>query len=234
MTIVERTQSPSSDEVQPEQAFNRRTAAAVMLAPAEMRRLDANENNAQGIWHRGALYRVLSRVGRRLPTVRHPVSGDWILSASRIYNVAYAGNSSQESAPNVCSPFKIPHGTDSSMTASNQPPTAPQVVSPQSPVVQDGAPVEVQAIASLVKGFIEPLARSQETAENEKTKRAQIEANTARIVLGYSFSLAGLLVVVSIIALFLGKDQLTEKIVFAVVGFIGGFAFGKTAPHGKE
>ena len=118
------------------------------------------------------------------------------------------------------------------MTAPHQPP-AQQVVSPQSPVVQDGAPVEVQAIASLIKGFIEPLARSQETAETEKTKRVQIEASTARTVLRYSFGLAGFLVVVAIIALFLGKDQLTEKIVFAVIGFIGGFAFGKTAPHDK-
>lgn len=110
----------------------------------------------------------------------------------------------------------------------------PQVISPQSPVVQDGAPVEVQAIASLVKGFVEPFARSQETAETEKTKRAQIEANVASTVLRYSFGLAGVLVVIAALALALGKDQLTEKIVFAVVGFMGGFAFGKTAPHSKE
>ena len=103
------------------------------------------------------------------------------------------------------------------------------VVSPQSPVVQGGEPVEVQAIASLIKGFVEPIARSQEVAEIEKTKRTQIEANVSSLILRYSFGLAGALVVIAALALFLGKDQLTEKIIFAVVGFIGGFAFGKGA-----
>lgn len=119
------------------------------------------------------------------------------------------------------------------MTTTNQPPPMPQVVSPQSPVVQGGAPVEVQAIAALVQGFVEPLARSQETAETEKTKRTQIEAKISATLLHYSFGLAGVLVIIAALALFLGKDQLTEKIIFAVVGFMGGFAFGKAAPHGK-
>ncbi len=119
------------------------------------------------------------------------------------------------------------------MTSENR--THPvQIPSPESPVVQGGAPVEIQAIASLVKGFVEPLAHSQEIAETEKTKRAQIEADVVSTVLRYSFALAAVLVIIAIIALFRGKDQLTEKIVFAVVGFIGGVAFGKSAPRSKE
>lgn len=72
------------------------------------------------------------------------------------------------------------------MTMTNLPPALPQIVSPQSPVVQGGEPVEVQAIAALVKGFVEPLARSQEAAEAEKTTRAQIEAKISTTLLHYS------------------------------------------------
>jgi choline-glycine betaine transporter len=108
------------------------------------------------------------------------------------------------------------------------------IPSPQSPVVQSGAPVEVQAIAGLFRGLIEPIAHAQETAETEKTKRAQIEANTASTFLRYSFGLAAALVAIAIMALFMGKDQLTEKISFAVIGFLGGFAFGKTSQATKE
>jgi uncharacterized membrane protein YuzA (DUF378 family) len=52
--------------------------------------------------------------------------------------------------------------------------------------------------------------------------------------LRYTFGLAGVLVLVAIVALFLGKDPLAEKIIFAVIGFIGGFAFGKSARSSKE
>jgi hypothetical protein len=85
-----------------------------------------------------------------------------------------------------------------------------------------------------VKGFVEPLAKSQEVAEIEKTKRTQIEANVASAVLRYSFGLAGVLVLVATVALFLGKDPFAEKIIFAVIGFVGGFAFGKSARSSKE
>lgn len=106
-------------------------------------------------------------------------------------------------------------------------------VGPQSPVVQGGAPVEVEAIAYLFKGLVEPFARSQETAESEKTKRTQIEATTTTSFLRYSFSLATVILAIAAFALYQGKDQLTEKIIFAVVGFIGGFAFGKSAKKEK-
>jgi hypothetical protein len=43
-------------------------------------------------------------------------------------------------------------------------------VTAHSPVVQGGEPVEVQAIASLIRGLVEPLARSQQFAESEKNE----------------------------------------------------------------
>ena len=100
-----------------------------------------------------------------------------------------------------------------------------------SPVVQGGEPVEVQAIAGLFRGLVEPIAKSQEFAEAEKTKRAQIEAGTTTSFLRYSFGLAAVILAISVVAMFLGKDQMAEKIIFGVVGFIGGFAFGKGAKH---
>ena len=105
---------------------------------------------------------------------------------------------------------------------------------PQSPVVQGGEPVEVQSIAGLLRGLVEPFAKSQEFAEAEKTKRAQIEASTTTSFLRYSFGLAAVILAIAIAALFLGKDQMAEKIIFAVVGFLGGFAFGKGAKNDKS
>jgi len=103
--------------------------------------------------------------------------------------------------------------------------------SPTSPVVEEGQPVEVEDIANLFKGVIEPIARSQEIAQTEETKRAQIGADIASKFLRYFFGIAFTILIIAVIALFLGKDQLTEKIVFGVIGFIGGYAFGKGTPR---
>ncbi len=120
------------------------------------------------------------------------------------------------------------------MTTAEQPPETPDVISAKSTVVQSGGPVELQALGAVIKGLVEPFADSQKTTEFEKTKRTQIEADTSRTMLRYSFGLAFFLVIVAVVALALGKDQLTEKIIFAVVGFIGGFGFGKISPHGSK
>lgn len=114
----------------------------------------------------------------------------------------------------------------------NRPPSA-HPVSPQSVVVQGSEPIDVQAIAGLLQGLVQPIAKSQEYAESEKTKRVQIEANTTTSLLRYSFGLAGVILIIAVVALFLGKDQLAEKVIFAVVGFVGGFAFGKTSLNPK-
>ena len=106
-------------------------------------------------------------------------------------------------------------------------------VTPKSPVVQGGAPIEVRELAALFRGIIDPIAKSQEFAESEKTKRADIEARITATFLRYSFCLAAAILAIAVAALFLGKDQLSEKIVFAVIGFMGGFAFGKSAQSAK-
>ena len=105
---------------------------------------------------------------------------------------------------------------------------ATQPIAPQSAIVQGGGePVDIQAVAGLFRGLIEPFAKSQEFAESEKTKRVQIEAATLTSFLRYSFGLAAMILAIAVVALFLGKDQFAEKVVFAVIGFVGGFAFGK-------
>ena len=113
-------------------------------------------------------------------------------------------------------------------------PSAQANITPHSPVVQGGDPVEIQQISMLIGGLVEPFARSQEFAETEKTKRIEIEANTSKSLLRYSFGLAVFILCIAILSLFLGKDQLAEKIIFSVIGFVGGFAFGKGSQGGKS
>lgn len=119
------------------------------------------------------------------------------------------------------------------MTDTQNSPAPVHPIGPQSVVVQGSDPVDVQAIAGLLQGLVLPIAKSQEYAEAEKTKRVQIEANTTTSLLRYSFGLAATILAIAVLALVLGKDQLAEKVIFAVVGFVGGFAFGKSAQNPK-
>lgn len=107
-------------------------------------------------------------------------------------------------------------------------------VSPKSVIVQGSEPIDVQAIAGLLQGLVQPIAKSQEYAEAEKTRRVQIEANTTTSLLRYSFGLAVVILCIAALALVLDKDQLAEKVIFAVVGFVGGFAFGKSSQSPKN
>jgi|SRR6266446_8612668 len=120
------------------------------------------------------------------------------------------------------------------MSTENKPPHAVVPVTPQSPIVQGGAPVEVQALEHLFKGLMEPYARSQETAQVEETKRVEIEANTTRYFLKYCFWIVSFILGISAFALYLGKEQLTEKIVIAVISFIAGFGIARGTKGDKH
>lgn len=100
-------------------------------------------------------------------------------------------------------------------------------VSELSPVVDDGEPVDVEAIARLIKGIVEPLAESQKISHVESTKRAEISARLASGFFRHFFGIAFLMLGIAVAALFLGQIQLAEKIVFGVIVFLGGAAFGK-------
>ncbi|WP_372879325.1 hypothetical protein [Spongiibacter marinus] len=103
-------------------------------------------------------------------------------------------------------------------------------ITPHSPVVDQGEPVEIQAMGKFFEGIIAPLAKSQEIAAIEGTKRAEILAKIAHKGLLYFFCVAFSILAISVLALYLGKDQLAEKIIFGVISFIGGLGIGRSMP----
>ena len=108
--------------------------------------------------------------------------------------------------------------------------TTGKEITPTSKVVDAGEPVELQALGKMFQGFVEPIARSQEVAAKEGTKRAEILAKIAHRGLLYFFAVAFSILIISVIALFLGKDELAEKIIFGVISFIGGLGIGRSMP----
>lgn len=110
-----------------------------------------------------------------------------------------------------------------------------QPIAPQSPVVQSGgAPIDIQTLGTLFQGLVQPFADAQKFGESEKTKRVQIEATTVTSFHRYSFGLAAMILAIAAVALILGKDEFSEKVVFAVIGFAGGFAVGKGSQTRKD
>jgi hypothetical protein len=105
-----------------------------------------------------------------------------------------------------------------------------QEITPQSPVVDQGGPVELQAIGKVFEGLVAPLARSQEISAVEGTKRAEILASIAHKGLLYFFAIAFTILAIAVFALYLNKDQLAEKIIFGVITFIGGLGIGRSMP----
>jgi len=90
---------------------------------------------------------------------------------------------------------------------------------------------DVQAISELLRGVTEPLARSQDVAQQEGTKRAQIFADVTLRFHQYSFVIGAGVLLIAGVAMFLGQTQLTEKIVFALLGFLGGFGLARGLPR---
>ncbi|APG27076.1 hypothetical protein A7E78_04035 [Syntrophotalea acetylenivorans] len=100
-------------------------------------------------------------------------------------------------------------------------------------VTQSNSEREAVALTELLKGVTEPLAKSQEIAQKEETKRAEILGKVTSRFLGYIFAVAVLVVLLAAVALFKGEVQLTEKIVIALLGFLGGFGFGRGVGKGR-
>ena len=116
----------------------------------------------------------------------------------------------------------------------NESPKTVVEVTPHSPVVQQGEEIEIKDIADLFSGLVEPLAKSKIIEEEQKTKRLEIEADVTKTSAKYLYGIVAVILAIAIIALFRDKDQLTEKIIFAVIGFIGGHALGKSNAKAKE
>jgi len=103
-------------------------------------------------------------------------------------------------------------------------------VSSDSPIVSQSEPVELQAVAQLFQGVVEPITKAQKIVAEEGTKRAEILAKIARQGLLYFFSVAFCILAISVYALYLGQEALAEKIIFGVITFIGGLGLGRSMP----
>ncbi len=112
----------------------------------------------------------------------------------------------------------------------NIPAESNKEINPDSKIVNNGEPVEIQAMGEFFQGIIEPIARSQEISAQEGTKRAEILAAIAHKGLLYFFLIAFFILGIAVLAMFLEKDQLAEKIIFGVISFIGGLGIGRSMP----
>lgn len=87
--------------------------------------------------------------------------------------------------------------------------------------------VEMSALSELIKGAVTPFAESQTVAAQEATKQTEIIASTKLKMFWGVCVLAAFIILLAGYALFLGKDGITEKVLIAVVSFLGGLGFGK-------
>jgi len=87
--------------------------------------------------------------------------------------------------------------------------------------------VEVSAVSEIIKGAVEPFAESQKIAAIESTKQTEIIVNAKTKMFWGVCVLTGLIILLATYALYLDKDQITEKVIIAIVSFIGGLGIGK-------
>lgn len=87
--------------------------------------------------------------------------------------------------------------------------------------------VEMSALSELVKNAVTPFAESQTVVAQETTKQTEIIANTKLRMFWGVCVLAALILLLAGYSLSLGKDAIAEKVLIAVVSFLGGLGFGK-------
>lgn len=90
-------------------------------------------------------------------------------------------------------------------------------------VVQVGDKHEMAVLKELVNGIAEPLIISQE----EETKRANLLIGLYQNLANKLFWIIVIILAIAALALWKGNAQLTEKVIIALIGFIGGLGVGK-------
>lgn len=88
---------------------------------------------------------------------------------------------------------------------------------------------DLQLAGEVLKGIIEPFAKAQETVAIEGTKKAQIDVDVKKKFHLGIFGMGILAFALAGAGLFLGDHGLAGQIVVAVLGFLGGYGFGKNA-----
>ena len=91
---------------------------------------------------------------------------------------------------------------------------------------------ELKALGEIARNLVEPFADSQKVSEIEATKRhAQSVAANFKVMVGL-FILAALVLGLAYVALAKDNPVLAEKVIFAVVGFLGGLGVSKFIGQG--
>lgn len=97
--------------------------------------------------------------------------------------------------------------------------------------VESQAPAEVPQealiIQTLIQSIAAPIADADKVKEVEQTKRFEKWNSTLRLLLWLFFSIGFSVLIIGGIALLLDKDQLTEKIITGLFGFLGGIGVGR-------
>jgi len=104
---------------------------------------------------------------------------------------------------------------------------AAPVVTPQVQLPPSVSDKDAQMLAAAIGSFAQPLADAQKTAAVEATKQAQIIADVTRSVYRGFFYIAVMIIALAGIAMLTGKDQTAEKLIFGLLGFLGGVGFSK-------
>ncbi len=105
--------------------------------------------------------------------------------------------------------------------------TEKEIIEPENLTQQEHDLIEISTLADMVQSAVEPFADSQKIVARETTKQTEIIAKEkTKMFWGLCF-LATLVLVLAGIALFLDKEQITEKVIIAIVSFMGGLGFGK-------
>ena len=87
--------------------------------------------------------------------------------------------------------------------------------------------VDVSVISEIIKGAIEPFAKSQEIVAKETTEQTRIIAKSKTHMFWGLCVLAMSIIIVAGMALYLNKENVTEKIIIALVGILGGLGLSK-------
>jgi len=90
----------------------------------------------------------------------------------------------------------------------------------------DTASTEAHIVKEVVEAFIGPLADAEKVKATEETKRyiawVALVRESLRWVYLFAFAIFGLI----LLAYLKGDKEFSEKIIYALLGFVGGFGFG--------
>jgi DMSO reductase anchor subunit len=92
-------------------------------------------------------------------------------------------------------------------------------------------PESDQSMLDMVKSIqeiVKPFAKAQETQAVENTKQLTIRARLATLTQWHTFTLAASVVILAGIAIATQQSSLAEKIVIALLSFMGGYGYAKS------